>query len=77
MKLVTVSSMLSTSWVDVHCRFDRCNGAPVAIIHAPLGCLCWRDPIQALCAQHLEGVESVGPITILIDLRETLKIDLT
>lgn len=53
------------------CRFSErgCKSPPVAVIHAPDGCQCWRDPVQAVCAQHLMSCESVGPIHMLVDLR--------
>lgn len=54
-------------WKDVKCRFG-CD-APAVIVHAPKGCICWRDPVQALCMQHLITAESTGPITVLVDLR--------
>ena len=28
----------------------------------PQGCICWSDPVQALCDQHAETAESTGPI---------------
>jgi hypothetical protein len=52
---------------ELRCRFG-CD-APVGIFHMPLGCICWRDPIQALCAQHIVTAESVGPITCIVDFR--------
>jgi hypothetical protein len=52
---------------QLRCRFG-CD-APVGIFHVPAGCLCWPDPVQALCAQHAVTAESAGPITCLIDFR--------
>jgi hypothetical protein len=39
------------------------------IVHAPEGCDCWKDPVQALCMQHYSSVQSHGPVFILMDLR--------
>lgn len=50
------------------CRFG-CDDAVVGIFHAPEGCHCWRDPVQALCAQHAIKMESTGPITCVVDFR--------
>jgi hypothetical protein len=33
------------------CRFG-CKSPVVGVFHVPAGCVCWRDPVQALCAQH-------------------------
>jgi hypothetical protein len=38
-------------WSKLKCRFG-CDAAVVGIYHAPQGCVCWPDPVQALCAQH-------------------------
>jgi hypothetical protein len=56
----------------VECRFSilGCRGEAVGIFHVPLGCVCWVDPVQALCAQHLEKAQSQGPITCLYDWRK-------
>jgi hypothetical protein len=59
----------------LRCRFPTCSGAPIGIFHAPKGCFCWDDPLQALCAQHAtsaHGPLSDGwrvPITCLLDFR--------
>lgn len=50
----------------VRCRFG-CD-APVAIYHVPQGCICWADPVQALCAQHALKAQSTGAITMIVDL---------
>lgn len=52
----------------VPCRFG-CSDPVVAIVHAPAGCVCWSDPLQALCVHHLAKVQSSGPITIVADYR--------
>lgn len=51
---------------EVRCRFG-CEG-PIGIFHVPQGCICWDDPVQALCQQHFVTAESTGPITLLADL---------
>lgn len=50
----------------LRCRFG-CEG-PVGVYHVPAGCICWPDPVQALCPQHIINAESDGPITLLLDL---------
>lgn len=55
---------------QVRCRFG-CADGPVGIFHVPAGCICWDDPVQALCQQHLTTAESEGPVILLVDL--TLK----
>lgn len=46
------------------CRFG-CDH-PVGIYSTPEGCVCWPDPVQALCAQHANEIESTGPVTLII-----------
>lgn len=48
---------------DLKCRFG-CD-TPEGLYHVPAGCICWRDPVQALCKQHEIKAESDGPITML------------
>jgi hypothetical protein len=48
------------------CRFG-CDSPVIGIFHAPKGCVCWDDPVQALCAQHFETMQSSGPITYIVD----------
>lgn len=54
--------------MELKCRFGCKN--PVGIYHVPEGCICWADPIQALCMQHFIKAESEGPITRIVDLIE-------
>jgi hypothetical protein len=56
-------------FTDLKCRFG-CD-VPVGIFHVPEGCICWDDPVQALCAQHIVTAESTGPIVCLIDFSES------
>jgi hypothetical protein len=58
---------------ELRCRFPTCPAAPVAIFHVPEGCNCWRDPVQALCAQHELTVHSTGPVSILLDFRQPVR----
>lgn len=51
---------------QIRCRFG-CDD-PVGIYHVPEGCICWRDPVQALCAQHFYKAESDGPVTLIVAL---------
>lgn len=53
----------------IKCRFG-CDSPVVGIFHAPAGCICWRDPVQALCAQHAVTMESTGPVACVMDFRE-------
>lgn len=55
---------------NVHCRFPSCNEPAVAIWETPEGCICWTDPVQALCWQHGAEVQSTGPIRMICRLIE-------
>lgn len=57
---------------DLPCRFAErgCASPAVEVVHAPAGCICWTDPVQALCEQHLLTMESAGPVTLILDLRQ-------
>lgn len=35
------------------CRFG-CREPAAAIVHYPAACICFADPVQALCRQHVE-----------------------
>jgi len=63
---VDSSGMEGSSVSEVRCRFGCAN--PVGVYHVPEGCICWSDPVQALCAQHFLTAESNGPISLLLDL---------
>jgi len=52
---------------ELKCRFG-CSSPVVAIVHAPQGCHCFPDPVQALCAQHAQSIDG-GPVTPIVDLR--------
>lgn len=58
--------------LEIRCRFAEsgCPSPAAAIVYAPGGCICWPDPVQALCEQHLITLETSGPTTTLLDLRE-------
>jgi hypothetical protein len=51
---------------QLKCRFG-CSNPAVGVFHTPMGCVCFTDEIQALCAQHAEKVQSTGPITCILD----------
>lgn len=55
----------------IPCRFAEkgCRSPAAEVIYVPNGCLCWPDPVQALCEQHLETVESDGPARLIYNLR--------
>lgn len=53
---------------NIKCRFG-CD-APIGIFHVPEGCICWRDPVQALCGQHLYKAESMGSVICIVDFME-------
>jgi hypothetical protein len=56
---------VSIDWDKLQCRFP--HAAPVVgLFQIPAGCLCWLDPIQALCRQHLITAESAGPIEVIV-----------
>jgi hypothetical protein len=43
---------------NVPCRFG-CREPAVAIVHYPKGCICWPDPVQALCLSHaIKGLQN-------------------
>jgi hypothetical protein len=48
------------------CRFG-CDAPVLGIFHMPQGCICWTDPIQALCEHHADRAQSVGPIECIAD----------
>lgn len=57
--------MALMNWESLKCR-HRCSSAVVAIVHAPQGCWCFPDPIQALCAQHvIKGMQNNDMSTLL------------
>ncbi len=49
------------------CRYE-CDDPPIGIYHTPEGCVCWPDPVQALCIHHAVRVQSEGSIDLLVDL---------
>lgn len=55
-------------WAQVKCKFG-CKDPVAAIAYMPEGCVCWRDPVQALCAHHLNRAQTNGSMSILVDLR--------
>lgn len=66
-----VTFSVPREWMaDLRCRFPTCSGNPVGLFHVPSGCVCWPDPIQALCAQHAVTAESTGPIICVFDFAE-------
>lgn len=56
---------------EIPCRFAEvgCQSPATAIYHVPKGCVCWPDPVQALCDQHQNTIESVGPAIRIVALR--------
>jgi hypothetical protein len=54
----------------VKCRFG-CEH-PVGIFWIPEGCVCWPDPVQALCEQHFVKVTSDGPVILIMALGEQI-----
>ena len=57
---------------NIPCRFlDRgCKHPAVAVYYLPAGCVCWKDPVQALCWQHVEKATDIGGMTKLAQLIE-------
>jgi hypothetical protein len=52
-------------WEALKCRHG-CSSPVVGIYHAPNGCLCFPDPVQALCGQHaIKGMQN-NEMTVLI-----------
>lgn len=54
-------------WPNLKCRHGCDN--PVGIFHVPKGCVCWPDPVHALCMQHFIKAESTGPVMFIADFR--------
>lgn len=46
------------------CRFG-CSHPVVGVYWMPEGCACWRDPVQALCAQHASKAEPIGRMILI------------
>jgi hypothetical protein len=53
--------------LDIRCRFGD-HAPAVGIYWVPKGCICWPDPVQALCMQHFLTAESTGDIIRIVDL---------
>lgn len=55
---------------EIPCRFAEvgCQSPATAIYHVPKGCVCWPDPVQALCDQHQVTIESEGSATRIVAL---------
>lgn len=58
-------------WDALRCRhggeLHHARAPVVAIVSVPQGCVCFRDPVQALCRQHLERLQDGRgfPVTII------------
>lgn len=51
---------------NIPCRFHpRCSDIATAIYYVPQGCICWDDPVQALCNQHAYKAETDGPFKLI------------
>lgn len=56
---------LRLDWQFLKCR-HRCTHPVVGLYHAPEGCWCFPDPIQALCAQHaIKGIQNNNMVLLL------------
>ena len=54
------------NWDQLKCRFG-CDHPVAALVHAPGGCWCFRDEIQALCTQHLlKGLNNNANMSVLL-----------
>lgn len=62
--------------LDAPCRFG-CKDPAAGIYYVPNGCICWPDPVQALCAQHIETAESVGPLYCIVSFRDKPDVKVT
>lgn len=67
--LVVTFRVRQADLAPIECRFG-CKSPAVGIFHVPRGCVCWRDPVQALCAQHANEAQSNGPIVCILDFYE-------
>lgn len=46
------------NWETLKCRFG-CDSPVAGLYHAPEGCICFPDMIQALCQQHaVKGMQN-------------------
>ena len=54
----------------IPCHFAElgCKSPAAEIVYVPEGCICWPDPVQALCEQHLLTLETTGPTTTIVRL---------
>jgi hypothetical protein len=66
--------MLGMDLERLKCRFG-CSSPVFGVYHLPEGCVCWPDPVQALCLQHSITAQSTGPIEVIMP-REELGVDL-
>lgn len=57
-------------WDSLRCRHGgpkhHARAPVVAIVSVPQGCVCWPDPVQALCRQHLDRLQDGGSIPVTI-----------
>lgn len=53
----------------VACRFaDKgCKDPAYAVFYMPDGCVCYKDPVQALCQQHIATMETIGSALLLLE----------
>lgn len=61
---------MKINWKALTCRFG-CKSPVAGLYHAPDGCICWPDKVQALCIQHAQkGLQNTNMETILERLEE-------
>jgi hypothetical protein len=57
-------------WDALRCRHGgpehHARSPVVAIVSVPEGCVCWPDPVQALCQHHLDRLRDGGAIPVTI-----------
>jgi len=64
--------MGSIEWDRLKCRFG-CSmerNPVVGLYHAPKGCWCYSDRVQALCAQHAIKGQQNNEMTPIIEREE-------
>src|SRR5262245_47914321 len=61
-----IAPPLPQAGAALKCRHG-CDAPVRAVVYASEGCLCFTDPVQALCAQHYEKMASAGPIEMVVD----------
>jgi hypothetical protein len=53
------------NWHMLRCRFG-CDHPVAGLYFAPFGCICFPDPVQALCSQHaVKGLQNNDMVLLI------------